>query len=114
MNATIYFNDACSTCHKTLAILNAQNITPKKVHYLDTPPAFETLLDLAERVDDPETMIRKKHELWNDELDVDVKDSNSVARWLSQNLPALQRPIVALEDGRAIVARPPERVLELF
>jgi len=40
---TIYHNPRCSKSRQTLALLTTRGITPRVVHYLDTPPDATTL-----------------------------------------------------------------------
>ena len=49
-NVTIYHNPRCSKSRDTLALLQAQGISPTIVAYLDTPPDAATLRSLLTKL----------------------------------------------------------------
>lgn len=84
------------------------------IEYLKTPPS-ETELDaiLKKLKMGPEELLRKKEPLFEEKF---ADKSLSRAEWLKilhENPVLMERPIVVMGD-RAVVARPPERLAELF
>jgi arsenate reductase (glutaredoxin) len=84
------------------------------IEYLKTPPS-ETELDalLKKLKMEPEELVRKKEPLYEEKY---AGKSLSRAQWLKilhQNPILIERPVVVMEE-RAVVARPPERLAELF
>ena len=113
---TIYHNPRCSKSRQTLALLTSRGITPRVVHYLDTPPDATTLKRLlkllgmksataAARAGSHRTCgirTRRFRSCTDDEL---------IAAMVSHPV-LIERPIVEA-DGRAAIGRPPENVLQI-
>jgi arsenate reductase (glutaredoxin) len=110
---TIYFNKRCGSCRGALAILEKRGVKPRIVEYLDTPPTPKELEGLLRKLGAaPEAITRFKESVWQEKGD----ESLSHEKWvqlIADNPILLQRPIVTRGD-RAVVARPPEKVEELF
>ncbi len=112
---TIYFNPKCQTCRTTLEILKKKNIRPKVIEYLKNPPSIKTLNAIlkATRLK-PEEIIRSKEEVYSKlKLGEGTRSREDWLRAISENPVLLQRPIV-IRDNYGVVARPPEKVEELF
>jgi arsenate reductase len=111
---TIWHNPRCSKSRGALALLTERGIDPRVVRYLDDAPTREQLVDVLRRLgtDDPRTITRtgeaRYRELGLSEVDADVLLDALVA-----NPILIERPIVQVGE-RAVVGRPPERVLELL
>ncbi len=117
MTVTIYHNPGCSKSRKTLEIIESQGVRPTIVEYLKNPPSPDTLLQLAERLAVPlaDLLRRSEAEFADSVMPVPVDDDRALANWLHDHPRVLQRPIVVDENsGRAVVGRPPEKVLELM
>lgn len=110
----MYFNPACSNCRTAQAILEERGVDADYVRYLDTAPDREEL----ERVlgllgsDDPRTMIREKEPLYA-ELGLADAGRDELLDAMATHPVLIQRPIVIRGD-RAVIARPPDRLLELL
>jgi len=114
VGATFYFNPACSKCRTVSGILAERGVDAEVVEYLDAPPdrpALERLLRLL-GTDDPRAILRQEPPTY-DELGLEAADRDAVLDAIAAHPELLQRPIVVVGD-RAVVARPPERVLDLL
>lgn len=115
MTTTIYHNPRCSKSRQTLELLEQQGINPEIVRYLETPPDAATLVDLLERLGLSARELMRKGEDPYKELNLanpDLSEAQLVQAMV--DYPKLiERPIV-VHDGKAVIGRPPERVLELF
>ena len=112
--ATFYNNPACSKCRTVSGILAERGVEPDVVEYLQAPPdraALERLLRLL-GTDDPGTIVRRDEPAYA-ELGLDGAGRDAVLDAIAAHPELLQRPIVVVGE-RAVVARPPERVLELL
>lgn len=112
--ATFYFNPSCSKCRTVSGILAERGVEAEVVEYLDAAPdraALERILRLL-GTDDPRVILRPEQPLY-DELGLEGADGDAVLDAIAAHSILLQRPIVAVGD-RAVVARPPERVLEIL
>jgi arsenate reductase len=112
--AVIYYNPKCGTCQKTLALLKEHNIHPRVVEYLKTPPSEEDLDEILKKLDlPPEGLARKKEAIYAKKVE---GRSLSRAQWLKlfhDNPVLIERPVVVIGD-RAIIARPPEKVMDIL
>lgn len=114
--ATIYHNTRCSKSRETMEILEGQTNQIETVFYLETPPSVEALDVLLQKLAlEPVEVIRTGEAVFK-ELGL-TKDMNKTrAEWLvimAENPILIERPIVVVGD-KAIIGRPPKKVLSLF
>jgi arsenate reductase len=113
---TVFYNPACSKCRATASILEDQGQAFDVVEYLVAPPDEATIRHLLAMLGgDPADLVRREdHAFAAAGLDpADIADTDGVVRVLLAHPALMQRPVV-VRDGRAVIARPPERVAELF
>ena len=112
---TIYYNPKCGTCRKTLDLIRAKGIEPTIVEYLKDPPSaaeMEKLLALLGM--EPRDLMRTKEPLYAERgLDSPALTRRQLIQAMVAYPIVIQRPIV-VAGGKAVVARPPERVDELL
>lgn len=112
---TVYHNPACGKSRGALEILGERGVAPEVVEYLKTPldrATLEHFLDLLPGA--PAELVRKDKRF--KELGLNEADYVSRAQVLAvllEHPELMERPVV-IHAGRAIIARPSERVLELF
>ena len=110
----IYYNPRCSKCREAAALASEHGYTTELIEYLKSPPTKEELLDLLARLDmKPLELVRKGEDIYQQNYS---GRSLSDEEWLEAMVahPVLiERPIVVRGD-RAVVARPPEKVLTLL
>jgi arsenate reductase len=111
---TIWHNPRCSKSRGALALLAEHGVQPAVVRYLDTAPTRADIEDVLRRLgtDDPLTVTRTGEPLYR-ELGLAGAAPGELLDALAANPVLIERPIVLVGD-RAVVARPPERVLELL
>lgn len=112
---TIYHNPRCSKSRAALALLEENNINPEVVLYLDTPPDREQLEALLEKLNLGIRDILRRSEAEFEQFGLgDESLSEEIVFDIVAKHPRLiERPIVVRGD-RAIIGRPPEKVLELI
>lgn len=110
----VWFNPECSKCRTAHSILDERGVEASYLDYLHEPPSVEQLRDLLDMLgtDDPRAIVRTGEPRWS-ELDLDAADDDAVLQAMADNPILIERPI-AIVGRRAVVARPPERVLELL
>lgn len=111
----IYHNPRCSKSRQALELLVQQGVEPEVIHYLETPPDNATLSELLSRLNMSARELMRKGEDVYKELQLDDSDLSEaqLVQAMVDYPKLIERPIV--EKGeKVIVARPPERVLELF
>lgn len=109
----LYFNPACSKCRSALALLDERGVQADVVHYLDVAPTRDDLERLLRLLgaEDPRVMMRTGETLYA-ELELDSADRDGLLDALRSHPVLLERPIFVRGD-KAVIGRPPERVLEL-
>ena len=113
-DVTIYHNPKCSTSRNALALLRERGIEPVVVEYLKTPPSRDELAAVLARLGmKAEDIVRKGEEVYKLEF---KGRSLTEAEWLDALVAhpiLIERPIVVCGE-RAVIGRPPEKVLELL
>jgi arsenate reductase len=114
MSSQIYFNPSCSKCRSAQAILDEHDIAADVVRYLEVPPSPADLERLMSQlgIDDPRLMMRTGEAVYA-ELALDEKSPAELLAAIAAHPILLERPIF-VSNGRAVIGRPPERVLELL
>lgn len=113
-SCTVWFNAACSKCRGTRDLLAERGVDASYVHYLeDTPPRaeIERIMGLL-GIDDPRGMMRTGEPVYSD-LGLDAADRDRLIDAMVEHPILIERPIVIV-GGRAVIARPPERLFELI
>lgn len=115
MKVTIYHNPRCSKSRAALKLLEDRGIEPEVIEYLKTPPDRKTLERLLKRLGiGPRDLMRKTEPAY---AEAGLADPNVGREALLDALIAhpilIERPIVVADD-KAVIGRPPERVLEVL
>ena len=114
MDVSVYFNPSCSKCRTTQSILADKGIDADYIRYLEQGPTrdeLERVLALL-HFDDPRHMMRTGEAVYA-ELGLDGASRDELLDAMAAHPILIERPIVIRGD-RAVIARPPERVLELL
>lgn len=115
MTIRIYHNPRCSKSRATLQLLEEHAVAPQVIRYLDTPPDADTLRELLARLGiGARELMRTGEAAYRDNgLDDPALDEEALIAAMVEFPILIERPIVVMGD-RAIIGRPPERVLELL
>ena len=113
-HSQIFFNPACSKCRSALALLDEHHIGAEVVRYLDDPPTRADLGRLMTLlgIHDPRLMMRTGEPVYA-ELALEGRAGEELLAAITQHPILLERPIFVV-GNRAVIGRPPERVLELL
>ncbi|MDE1334529.1 arsenate reductase (glutaredoxin) [Vibrio aestuarianus] len=116
MSVVIYHNPKCSKSRETLTLLEARNIEPEIVKYLDETLTVEQLKILYAQlgIEQVRAMMRTKEALYK-ELDLgnpSLSDEQLFEAMVA-NPKLIERPIV-VANGKARHGRPPEQVLKIL
>ena len=114
MGTSVFFNPACSNCGTAAAILTERGVDADYIRYLETTPTRADLEDVLVKLgtDDPRDIVRQKEPVYL-ELNLEQAGRDQLLDAMVAHPILIQRPIV-IHGDRAIVARPPERLLELL
>lgn len=108
---TIYHNPRCSKSRQTLEILQNKDFELVIIEYLKTPLGMEQLKTLRSHFDLKDFVRTNEHVF--KELGLSLDNEAQVLEAMLKEPILMQRPIVTFKD-RAVIGRPPEKVLELF
>lgn len=108
---TIYHNPRCSKSREALEILQSKGINPVIIDYLKTPLDAKQLSQLRSRFA-LEDFIRTNEPVFKT-LGLSLDNEASILQAMLQHPILMQRPIITCDD-KAVIGRPPEKVLELL
>jgi arsenate reductase (glutaredoxin) len=109
----IYHNPRCAKSREALDLLRQNQIDPEVREYLETPLSRREIEALLSTLAvSPKEIIRVKEKIF-ESLNIDPNDRSTVVNAIAEHPELLERPIVVHGD-KAVIARPPERVLELI
>ena len=113
-NVTIWHNPRCSKSRDSFNLLEEKGIDAEVVKYLDTPPSVEELKSLLGMLGiAPRELMRTKEAIYK-ELDLkNETDDEKLIEAMAENPKLIERPIV-IKDGKAVIGRPIEKVVELL
>jgi arsenate reductase len=113
MIALVYHNQRCSNSRGALALLEHHGINYEVKNYLNEPMTVDELLNLSLLCNLPlEQLIRKKEDPYLNFKNRSMTNKDWALAIVEYPV-LLQRPIV-LYKQKGIVARPPEKVLEIL
>ena len=111
----LYHNSRCSKSRAALDLLQARGIEPDLVYYLETPPDEAQIRSLLRMLGLPARSLLRAGEPEFAELglgDPSLGEDALVAA-MAAHPKLIERPVF-VRGGRAVIGRPPERVLELL
>jgi len=110
---TIFHNPRCITSRNALALLRSKGVEPQVVDYLKHPPGERELKRVIKLLGIPASgLLRRRERLFKDLKLEGAGDGKAVAAMLEHPV-LIERPVV-IRSGRAVLARPPEKLLELL
>src|SRR5690606_7473295 len=110
----LYHKPNCSTSLATLKMIKEQGVQPELRLYLEQPPTQKELAELLKKLGSkPIELVRTKEKLYKDNYEGKKLTKKEWQKILSENPILIERPIL-IKGDKAILGRPPERVLELI
>jgi arsenate reductase len=110
----VYHNAQCSKSRGALEILTERRVPFTVRYYVDEPLTATELEALLKKLSLPASAIVRRHEALVQELTAGREpNEEGWIQFLATHPFLIERPIVE-NTNKAIVARPPERVLELL
>jgi arsenate reductase len=111
----IYHNPKCSKSRETLQILQDNNIEPEIIDYLKDPPTAQALKNIIAMLGVSARDLMRSTEAAHKEanLEDDSLSDDDIIAAICRYPALLQRPIV-VSGNKAIIGRPPVRVLEII
>lgn len=115
MTPKLYHNTRCSKSRGALELLNARGIEPEVVYYLETPPSPAELRELLRMLGIGARGLLRTGEPEYAALGLDdpALDDEALVDAMATHPKLIERPVF-VHGGRAVIGRPPERMLELL
>lgn len=114
-NVTIYHNPRCSKSRQALQLLRERGVEPTVVPYLEKPPGateLRKILGLLKKK--PREIIRKNEDPYkNLGLENPRVSDATLIKAMAKHPILIQRPIV-VSGAKAVIARPPETLLDIL
>lgn len=114
-DVTVYFNPSCSKCRASKELLEEHGVQASYFRYLDEAPSRDDLEQVMKLlgIDDPRAMMRTGEAVYKELGLAGETSPDELLDAMVANPILIERPIV-IRGGRAVIARPPERLLELL
>ncbi|HGM5581704.1 TPA: arsenate reductase (glutaredoxin) [Pseudomonas putida] len=112
---TLYHNPRCSKSRGALELLEERGLAPTVVRYLETPPDAATLKALLGKLGiGPRQLLRSGEDEFKalDLANPALTDAQLIDAMVSHP-KLIERPILVAGD-KAVIGRPPEKVLEIL
>lgn len=112
---TVWFNPSCSKCRGARELLSERGVEAEYVEYLKDAPTraeLERVLGLL-GFGDPRQLMRTGEPVYAELGLGSVNDHDALLDAMVEHPILIERPIVIRGD-RAVIGRPPERLLELL
>ena len=111
----IYHNPRWGKSRNSVGILDEKGIDYEVVKYLELPPSTEKLKGIAKKLGlKPKDFIRKGEKDYTAlNLSSKLNDDNALFEAMSKFPKIIERPIV-INGEKAIIGRPPEKILEIL
>ena len=115
MKVKIYHNPRCSKSRQTLEILNRKNLDIDIVEYLKSPLDINEISNLLKKLGyTARDLLRKGEDVYkNENLSDKSLTEDFLIDMMTKNPILIERPIV-VSNGKAVIGRPPEKVLEIL
>lgn len=115
MTVKIYHNPQCSKSRQTLQILEGEGVEAEVIEYLKQPPSREELIEILKALGlEPRQLMRQgEAEYQQAGLDNPELSDEQLIQAMLEHPRLIERPIV-VKDGKVIIGRPPERVLDIL
>ncbi|HOJ08916.1 MAG: Spx/MgsR family RNA polymerase-binding regulatory protein [Ignavibacteriota bacterium] len=112
---TVYEKPTCTTCRKVAKAFSEQGIDFQRVNYYIEPFSKSLLKSLLKKMNmKPLELIRTKDDSYKRlKNEIEKLSDEELIDLMVKNPDLIQRPIVE-KGNKAILARPPERIKELF
>lgn len=110
----IYHNTRCSKSRDVCTILEKKKVKTEIVEYLKTPPTPTEIKELLKMLGMKAVdLVRKKEPLFLEKYEGKKLTEAQWIKAMAQNPILIERPII-VKGKKAIIGRPPEKVLEFI
>jgi arsenate reductase (glutaredoxin) len=113
-SVTVWYNPRCSKCRGAEELLAAHGVVSEQIRYLDDPPSEAEIRRVLRLLGltDPRGMMRTGEPIYR-ELGLSGANEDALIAAMAQHPVLIERPIV-IRGESAVIARPPELLLDLL
>jgi len=110
----IYHNPRCSKSRQGLSILKDANVEFEIIEYLKTPLSKKEITEIVAKLNiDPIDLIRKNETDWKENFKGKEMTNEQVIDAMVAYPKLIERPIV-IQGNKAVIGRPPEKIVSLL
>jgi len=110
----IYHNARCTKSREALSLLEDRGVAVEVREYMKEPMTFDELKDLLVRLDmKPDQLLRKNEKIFKRQYKGLQFNDEEWIQVMIENPKLIERPIL-VKGPKAVIGRPPEKVLELL
>ena len=110
----IYHNPRCSKSRETLEILETKKADYKVFKYLDIPLSAEKLGKIIKLLKiKPIELVRKNESIWKENFKGLTFTDEELIQVMAKYPKLIERPIV-INGDKAVIGRPPKRILDII
>ena len=111
---TIWHNPRCSKSREALALLEQNGVESEVVKYLEDIPTQEQIQEVLKMLGiSARELMRTKESIYKELGLSEVKDEQKLIEAMAKHPKLIERPVI-IKDDKAIIGRPPQKVLELL
>ena len=110
----IFHNNRCRKSREGVEILEHSGKPFEVIKYLETIPTEKELQDIISKLGmKPIELVRKNEAIWKDNYKgKDLLDAQ-IIKAMVENPKLIERPIV-INNSKAVIGRPPEKILDII
>ena len=110
----ILHNPRCSKSRQGLAILTDAKVDFEIIEYLKTPLSEKEIKDIITKLNiEPIDLVRKGEAIWKENFKGKDLSNDQIIKAMAENPKLIERPIV-IHNDKAVLGRPPEKIITLL
>lgn len=110
----IYHNPRCGKSREGLAILQESKLPFEIINYLETPLSSAELSEIIKLLGIPPIdLVRKNEAIWKENYKGRNLSDSEIITAMVKNPKLIERPIV-INNGKAVIGRPPELIKSML
>lgn len=110
----IYHNPRCRKSREGLALVENSGKEFEIIKYLDNPLSEKELNDIINLLNiKPLELVRTNEKIWKENFKGKELTDAELVKAMAENPKLIERPIVSY-NNKAVVGRPPEKILEII
>ncbi len=110
----LYHNPRCSKSRQGLAILQKTNQKIEIIEYLKKPISETELKDILKKLNiDPIDLVRKNEVIWKESYKGKDLSNEQIIQAMMKYPKLIERPIF-INGNKAVIGRPPERIISIL